>query len=98
MSIGCAHTIHARDAHFHWNNKNAPVKTVAPGDTIEFDVIDSSGGAITHIRGILAASNPRDHGVREVHVWSYRKLLDSLPDAKWLVRHHDEALEGRLVP
>lgn len=55
-----------------------------------------SGGAITHIRGILAASNPRDHGVREVHVWSYRKLLDSLPDAKWLVRHHDEALEGRL--
>lgn len=47
MSIGCAHTIHARDSHFHWSNKNAPVKTVAPGDTIEFDVIDSSGGAIT---------------------------------------------------
>lgn len=55
-----------------------------------------SGGAITHIRGILSAVDPRDHGIREVHIWAYQKLLDSLPDASWLVKHHDEALEGNL--
>jgi acetamidase/formamidase len=58
MSLGCAHTIHARNHHFHWSNKNAPVMVVAPGETVELDVIDSSGGAITpatRVENLLAA-------------------------------------------
>ncbi len=47
MPFGNAHTIHAREHHMGWNPANTPVRTVAPGDTVEFDCIDSSGGQIT---------------------------------------------------
>ena len=47
MLLGNSHTIHARENHLGWNPANAPVRTVAPGDTVEFDCIDSSGGQIT---------------------------------------------------
>ena len=47
MSDACrhAHTIHQR--HFGWDNAIAPVVTVAPGETVEFDPIDASGGQLT---------------------------------------------------
>ena len=51
MSFGNAHTIHAREHHMGWNPANPPVQTVAPGDTVEFDCIDSSGGQITENTG-----------------------------------------------
>ena len=47
MSIGCNHTIHARQHHFDWSLAHRPVTMIAPGETVEFDVIDSSGGTIT---------------------------------------------------
>jgi len=47
MSFGTGHTIHARHSHFGWNPANAPILTVAPGDSIEFEVIDSAGGEIS---------------------------------------------------
>jgi acetamidase/formamidase len=40
------HTIHRSRAHFGWDNAIPPALTVAPGDTIEFDTVDSSGGQI----------------------------------------------------
>jgi acetamidase/formamidase len=39
------HTIH--QSHFGWNNANAPAARVAPGETVEFHPIDSSGGQLT---------------------------------------------------
>ena len=47
MTIGRSHTIHARHSHFGWNRTNPPVLTIAPGDTVELDVVDSAGGEIT---------------------------------------------------
>ena len=47
MSIGRSHTIHAGHRHFGWNAANAPALTIAPGDTVELDVVDSAGGEIT---------------------------------------------------
>ena len=41
-----AHTIHCQHHHFGWNNANPPVLTVAPGDTVEFDTVDASGGQL----------------------------------------------------
>jgi acetamidase/formamidase len=38
------HTIHQR--HFGWDSSIAPVAHIAPGDTLEFDVIDSSAGQL----------------------------------------------------
>ncbi|MBV5331618.1 glycosyltransferase, partial [bacterium] len=46
-----------------------------------------SGGALAHLIGILSEANPAAHGFSEVHVWSYRELLESLPDKPWLTKH-----------
>lgn len=56
-----------------------------------------SGGAKTHLLGMLGAVDPRDHGIEQVHVWSYAALLDALPDAPWLVKHCPPALERSLI-
>ncbi len=39
-----AHTIHQR--HHGWDNSLAAVATVAPGDVLEFDVLDAAGGQL----------------------------------------------------
>ena len=41
------HTIHAKHHHFGWDNSFLPVITVAPGDSMEIDTVDSSGGQLT---------------------------------------------------
>lgn len=56
-----------------------------------------SGGAVVHLRGILEDLDPEMHGLREVHVWSYRKLLDALPDQPWLKKHNPPELEKSLI-
>lgn len=56
-----------------------------------------SGGAKAHLLGILGAIDPRDHGIAHVHVWSYLKLLESIPDAPWLIKHAPPALERSLA-
>jgi acetamidase/formamidase len=41
------HTIHQRQCHFGWNRDNPPVARVAPGESVEFHPVDSSGGQLT---------------------------------------------------
>ncbi len=48
------HTIHRQ--HHGWDNSLAPVARIAPGDSLEFDVIDASGGQLH------AASTAEDVG------------------------------------
>ena len=43
----CDHTIHKHQSHFGWDNANAPVLRIEPGQTIEFETIDSSGGQLS---------------------------------------------------
>ena len=38
------HTIH--DRHHGWDNSIAAVTRIAPGDSLEFDVVDASGGQL----------------------------------------------------
>jgi acetamidase/formamidase len=45
-SHGASHTIHRSRAHFGWDHAIAPALTVAPGDTVEFETVDSSGGQL----------------------------------------------------
>jgi len=47
MCNNCDYTIHGRHHHFGWDNSIAPVERVAPGSTIEFQCLDSSGGQLT---------------------------------------------------
>lgn len=56
-----------------------------------------SGGAKSHLIGLITGCDPADYGVREVHVWAYRTLLDGIPDRPWLVKHNPKALECSLV-
>jgi acetamidase/formamidase len=41
------HTIHAHHHHFGWDNGFAPVLRVAPGETVTFETVDSSGGQLS---------------------------------------------------
>ena len=52
-----------------------------------------SGGAIEHLKGLLSASDPRHYDIGTVHLWSYRKLLDLIPDRPWLQKHSSSHLE-----
>ena len=56
-----------------------------------------SGGAKAHLLGIINADDPRHYGIGIVHVWSYNKLLESLPDAPWLVKHAPPELNQSLL-
>lgn len=56
-----------------------------------------SGGAVDHLIGILAELDPVRLCISSVHVWSYKKLLDRLPDYPWLVKHNPVALEQSLI-
>ena len=46
MCKHCNHTIHARQHHFGWDNSFAPALKAAPGETILFQCLDSSGGQL----------------------------------------------------
>jgi len=47
MSIPANYTIHSDQRHFGWDRSIPPVETVAPGDIVEFDTVDASGGQIS---------------------------------------------------
>ena len=56
------------------------------------------GGGITHLREVLRAADPRDHGFTQVFVWSGRATLDELPPSnEWLRLEHHRLLDGGLV-
>src|SRR5712691_10650321 len=50
------HPLHAHQSHHGWNNEFPPLLTVAPGETVEFEIRDASGGQITERSGIEAVS------------------------------------------
>lgn len=47
MCNNCNYTIHGRHHHFGWDNSLAPAETVAPGSSIFFECLDSSGGQLS---------------------------------------------------
>jgi acetamidase/formamidase len=57
----CNHTIHSKHCHHGWNNANAPVLRIAPGDSIEFETVDSSGGQLS-AKSTLAELEKLDFG------------------------------------
>ncbi|BAS26385.1 acetamidase/formamidase family protein [Limnochorda pilosa] len=44
-------TIHGDRVHFGWDNSLAPALTVAPGEEVEFEVVDASGGQLSQGSG-----------------------------------------------
>lgn len=56
-----------------------------------------SGGAIGHLIGVLSNGDPCSYGIRAVHLWSYRSLLDRIPNFHWLEKHNPKELESSLA-
>ncbi len=56
-----------------------------------------SGGAVSHLIGILGEGDPVKFGVGKVHLWSYRTLLDAVPNRPWLIKHNPSSLEKSLL-
>lgn len=44
--MACNHTIHKHQHHFGWDNSIDPILSVTPGQSIEIETIDSSGGQL----------------------------------------------------
>ena len=44
--MACNHTIHKHNHHFGWDNAIEPTLSIAPGQTVEIETIDSSGGQL----------------------------------------------------
>ncbi len=44
---GCTHSIHRHQHHVGWNNDFVPVLRVAPGESVEFEVFEASGGQLS---------------------------------------------------
>jgi len=47
MMVSSYRTIHSEHVHFAWDNSLTPVATVAPGDEVEFEARDASGGQLS---------------------------------------------------
>ena len=47
MSIKCDHALDARHHHFGWDRANPPALTIASGETVDVNIVDSGGGQIT---------------------------------------------------
>ncbi|MEQ8666831.1 MAG: acetamidase/formamidase family protein [Rhodospirillales bacterium] len=47
MCKTAGHTIHRHQHHLGWDNSNPPVLSIAPGETVEFEIIDASGGQLS---------------------------------------------------
>ena len=46
-----------------------------------------SGGAKTHIIGILKNFDVNKYNIDKVHVWAHLELINLLPDRDWLIKH-----------
>lgn len=55
-----------------------------------------SGGARSHIIGVLRVLNISHFEIEEIHVWSYSDLLKELPTTSWLIKHESIFLEKSL--
>lgn len=56
-----------------------------------------SGGARNHIINILKHFDPKVFNIDEVHIWSYNRLLQEIPNISWLYKHNPIELEQPLL-
>ena len=52
-----------------------------------------SGGAQAHIIGILNSFLSYDISEIEIHIWSYKTLLNKLPSSKFIHKHSNSKLD-----
>tara|TARA_B110000967_G_C18902069_1_gene576753 strand:- start:6282 stop:7472 length:1191 start_codon:yes stop_codon:yes gene_type:complete len=55
-----------------------------------------SGGARAHLMGIIRDFDEK-LGIKTLHLWACRSLLDTIDDRPWLIKHHHSFLERSLA-
>ena len=55
-----------------------------------------SGGAISHLIGILSFLKPDDYGISKIYLWSFKNLLNSIPNFPWLIKVEENDLQKNL--
>ena len=56
-----------------------------------------SGGAKTHIIGILKNFDVNKYNIDKVHVWAHLELINLLPDRDWLVKHSPRKINKSIL-
>lgn len=56
-----------------------------------------SGGAKSHLVGILSNLDPKKYNISYVHVWGYKELLNMLPNKSWLKKHCPNATNKSIL-
>lgn len=54
------------------------------------------GGSMTHLSNVLAETQPDEHGITKVVIWTSRANLARLPERPWLERVHAPELDRSL--
>ena len=70
--MNCNHTIHKECHHFGWDNSIEPALSVSPGETVEVNTVDSSGGQLTsgstvNFTGTVGIAVPDASYIRKIH-------------------------------
>ena len=56
-----------------------------------------SGGVVAYVIGILTSIDPREYGIKTVHLWAHNELIKQIPDYSWLVKHTPPILEKSIL-
>lgn len=56
-----------------------------------------SGGAKSHIIGLLSHVNIDLYQFDEIHLWAYDELLKDIPNFKWLVKHKSPKSDSNII-
>lgn len=55
-----------------------------------------SGGAVNHVINLIRYGDDSVSSFSEVHIWSYKRLLQRIPEKPWLIKHQSRWLESPL--
>lgn len=56
-----------------------------------------NGGGITHLKEFLTYIEPKEHGINKIIVFSGHYTLNQLPERAWLIKYHEELMDGNLL-
>ncbi|MDC0863359.1 glycosyltransferase [Candidatus Pelagibacter sp.] len=56
-----------------------------------------SGGAYIHLKNILNYLDKEKFNIHKIHIWSHKKLLNTLDDKDWIIKHNPSKLESNIV-
>ena len=54
-------------------------------------------GGVTHIQELLKKTNPNKYGFKKVVIWANKKVTNSLPKKRWLIKRNKKIFENNFI-